>query len=471
MAWSLGGAVGKMGAQLAVQIVLARLLDPLVFGQYTAVFVVVGLAYILADAGFGSALVQKKTLLSQDVGLALGWSLLFGATLAALIAVGSPFLANQFEDATLAPVFAVCALWVPLMALSNISSSLLRRDFLWKEIQVISLAGYTVFYGGIAIVGAVRGWGVWSLVAGFSAQVLFTVYATYRVSRHTLRPRLRGDPALIRFGLKSLATDSASWSMDNLDRLLVGKFWGLQPLGLYSVAYNLSKAPTGVLISAGQGVAFAGAARLQEDIAYLRDKFGLALTAVAFLTLPSFMLVAVESSAVLQLVYGTKWLAAAPYMTALALAIPWIALGMLTGGVLRGLGHVGPQMRIQLMATALLVGGLVALSGFPLRVAVWVVPCAYLARFAALALVLCRHIAMPRREVVAAVAGAVLLGFVGMAAACWARARLGVAGLWPFLIGGGCMVVVLAVFGRRLLGERLTVAVQTRVLTWFGKPR
>ena len=60
--WGVGGSVGKIAGQLLVQITLARILDPVAFGQYAAVLAVVGLGYILADAGFGSALVQKEKL-------------------------------------------------------------------------------------------------------------------------------------------------------------------------------------------------------------------------------------------------------------------------------------------------------------------------------------------------------------------------------------------------------------------------
>ena len=88
--WGAGGAVGKIAGQLVVQITLARMLDPVAFGQYAAVLAVLGLGYILADAGFGSALVQKKELDSTDVSLALGWSLLFAGAMALLMIVLAP---------------------------------------------------------------------------------------------------------------------------------------------------------------------------------------------------------------------------------------------------------------------------------------------------------------------------------------------------------------------------------------------
>lgn len=474
LAWGAGGGAGRVLAQLAVQVTLARLLDPVVFGQYAAVFVVIGLGYILADGGFGSALMQKKELTEEDVAQALGWCLLLGLTVALGVGMAAPFLAAQFGDPALVPVFRLCAVWVPLLAVTNIPTSLLRRDLHLKATQIIQLLAYTVGFGGVAALCALEGLGVWSLVAGFFAQTLLTLGATFYVRRHTLRPRLRGDRQLVTFGAKSLVTDVAGWSMDNIDRLLVGKFWGMAPLGLYSVSYNLSKAPVGFFMAAAQGVAFAATARLQDDLADLRDKVRHSLTIVCLLTIPLFALVALQSTAVLGLVYGHKWLAAAPYMSALAVAIPCLSLGMLTGGVLRGLGHVGQQMRIQMMAVAVLVAGFVLLRDAPLSVAVWLVPAAYLLRLAALLHAVCSRIGLPLRDVARSAGGAIALGALGGTVSL-ALGKLAPGGDWamqllPLMAGGMAMLAALGVFGRWLLGAQLSGVLQQAVRGRLGRP-
>ena len=137
--WGIGGAVGKVAGQLLVQITLARILDPVTFGQFAAVIAVFGLGYTLADGGFGSALIQKKEMNSADVSLALGWSLMFAGAIAVLIVLLAPFLARQFGDASLEALFRVCAILIPIQIVSNISSSLLRRELHMRGIQIIQI--------------------------------------------------------------------------------------------------------------------------------------------------------------------------------------------------------------------------------------------------------------------------------------------------------------------------------------------
>jgi len=462
--WGAGGAIGKIAGQLLIQITLARLLDPATFGQYAAVLAVFGLGYILADAGFGSALVQKKELDTADISLALGWSLLFSIAIVLAMVVLAPFLANQFGDASLEPVFQVCALLIPFQIVSNISSSLLRRDLHMRGIQIIHLIAYTLCFGGVATTLAILGWGVWSLVAGFAAQTLFSLVATYSIARHTLRPRLSGDKALIHFGLKSLANELTSWSMDNLDRFLVGKFWGVFSLGLYSVAFNLSKAPSGILMTAAQSVAFASAARLHGNPSAVRKGFLVVMAAIALATLPVFALVAFESETVLHIVYGAKWIDAAPYMTALALSIPLISMGTITAAILRGTGGVGTELSIVLISAAVLFASFLIMRDESLAVAIWAVPLAYLVRFLLLVAAIRKRLQLHLADLLAAFRGPVVLTLVGVSITALAHdlPHAMAMGMLPPLAGCCAMLLLLVSGFKWFLGGPLSSMVREK---------
>jgi O-antigen/teichoic acid export membrane protein len=467
--WGMGGAVGKVAGQLLVQITLARLLDPVAFGQYSAVIAVFGLGYLLADGGFGSALIQKKEINTSDVSMALGWSLMFASVIAALIYLAAPMLSHQFGDASLEPLFKVCAIFIPFQIVSNLSSSLLRRDLHMRGIQIIHLVSYTIFYGGVAIVLALNGWGVWSLVAGFASQTIFSLVATYSICRHTLRPRLMGDRTIIHFGLKSLATELTSWSMDNLDRFLVGKFWGLYSLGLYSVSYNLAKAPSALLVYSAQTIAFASAARLQDDLAAVRKGFLVVLTAIALATLPLFSLVAFESTTVLHIVYGTKWIQAAPYMTAMAAAVPLIAMGAIAAAILRGIGSVGTELHILMLAALVLFAGFLILQNTSLAIAVWSVPLAYLVRFLLLLAAIRGHLKLRMAEILASFRGAFTLAVAGLSVAALVHGSSQAMsigwGVVPLL--AGCLVILLLIVTRYswFLGAPLAAMVRAKFST------
>jgi len=414
--WSVGGAIGKISGQLVVQITLARILGPEAFGQFAVLLAVLSLGGTLADCGFGAALIQKKEIDDTDISLALGWTLTIALILAALICIAAPWLADQFGDASLFWMFTASAALIIPQALGNLSTNLLHRELKMKGIQVIHVVSYVFCFGGVAVTLALLGWGGWSLIVAYAAQTLFKLIATYSICRHTLRPRLHGDTALIRFGLKSMANDLSNWAMDNMDRFLIGKVWGIYSLGLYSVAFNLAKAPSALMVFAAQNIAFSSAARLQNDVAALRKGFQVVIAAVSLASIPLFAMVSMESSAVLHTVYGAKWIEATPYMTALALTIPLFALGSITAALLRGTGAIGTELRVQTATAVVFFGGLLLLKGWPLSSAIWIVPTAYLVRFTILLAAIHRRLNLSIRELVAPFRGGLVLAVVGLAA-------------------------------------------------------
>lgn len=424
LGWSLLGAVGKIASQLAIQITLARLLGPIAFGQFAVIVGVLSLGYLFADCGFGSALVQKKDLAEHDIRLALGWTLLLSAVAAVTLCILAPLLATQFDDPSLTLMFRVAAVAIVLNAISNISLSLLCRELRQKSMQIIHVCSYTFGFGCVAILLAWLGWNGWSLIIAFIVQTCTTLTASYLICRHTLRPSLGGDRAMIRFGIGVMASELSGWFIENFDRLMIGKFWGVPSLGYYSVAFNLSKAPISLMIFNVRSVAFAGASRLQEQQDSLRKGYVAMLSATMLATFPLFALVSLEAHEVLFLVYGQKWVSATPYMTALALAVPAIALGSLSGAVLRGMGAVRIEFKTLFAAGVVMFAGLLLLRHTALALAVWVVPFAYLTRLGLLAAPLCRRLDMRIRDLLTPLGGALVLSAGGLVAAVACRVLL-----------------------------------------------
>ena len=407
--WNMAGGGGKVAAQLLIQIALARMLGPAAFGQYSAVLIVLGIGWLLADGGFGAALVQKQTLDDGDVGQALGWVLLVASVVAVTIAAAAPLLSEQFADPSLTPMFRAVSVLVFLVGLSNISTSLLRRELDMKRLQIIQLVSYLGGFGLVAMLLAAMGWGAWSLVIGFGVQTALTCGAGFAIAQHSLRPCLGGDRGLRAFGIKVVLTNIANWAIENMDRFLIGRFWGVPALGLYSVAFNLSRAPVGMLIDSVQSVGFSAASRIQEDDERIRKSYLAVLSALAMVTFPAFAIICVEAEYVMRIVYGAKWLAAVPLLAAFAVATPIHGLAAVTGPLLWARGAVEKELYSQILIAIVLLGGFVLLRHTSLTLAVWLVPAAYLLRFAFLFAALQRLLSVSLIALFHALAGGLMI--------------------------------------------------------------
>ena len=407
--WSYLGAGGRIASQLVIQILLARMLGPAVFGQYIAVLVVIGFGWLFADSGFGAALIQKKDIDDHDVGYALGWVLLLSLVTGAAITALAPLLARSLGDSALALPLLACGPIIVLQALSNISNSLMRRDLDMKRSQIIQVVAYIVGFGIVAIPLAQIGAGVWSLVIGFLVQTLISLFAGYAVVRHTLVPHLHGDASLRKFGFSVLGTNLANWAIDNLDRFIIGRQWGIAALGAYTAASNLSRVPVTLLVSSFQSVVFSSASRVQEDRERLRRGFSAAMSLVSVVTFPLAAVLALKASFVIHILYGDQWEQAGPLFAAFCVAVPSYVLLSVTGPTLWAVGAAASEFRVQLFTLFVLLTGLVLLAGQPLTSVIWLIPCVYLVRFALVYGVLRSQIALSNLQSFRAVVGGLVL--------------------------------------------------------------
>ncbi|PQA77455.1 lipopolysaccharide biosynthesis protein [Rhodoferax sp. TS-BS-61-7] len=407
--WSYFGAAGKIAAQLVIQVFLARMLGPVVFGQYAAVLIVIGIGWLLADSGFGAALVQKKEIQDKDVSYVLGWVLLLSTATCTSIVFLAPWIARAMGDASLTWPIMACGPIVSLQALSNISASILRRNLDMKRNQIIQLTAYVIGFGVIAIGLALLGLGVWSLVIGFLAQTLITLIAGYSIVRHSLKPTLHGDSSLRKFGFGVLATNVANWSIESLDRFFIGRQWGITALGNYSAAANLSRVPVSLLVNSLQAVTFSSASRAQENPNQVRKGYNLLLTATSLLTFPLATFLAFKANLIINLLYGDKWLDAGPLFAAFCIAIPFYVLLSITGPLLWAIGRPESEFKPQLISAIFLLSGLFFLKSYPLNVAVWIIPVIYFIRFGLVYSVLYQHLKLSTKSLIQASKGGAIM--------------------------------------------------------------
>ena len=91
---------------------------------------------------------------------------------------------------------------------------------------------------------------------------------------------------MLRFGGTIILNNLVVYVAYNFEKLLLGRFWGPDALGLYGRAYQLINVPTTNLHSAVGGVAFSALSRLQDDPIRFRSYFLKGYSFVNSMTVP-----------------------------------------------------------------------------------------------------------------------------------------------------------------------------------------
>src|SRR4029077_8889026 len=123
--------------------------------------------------------------------------------------------------------------------------------------------------------------------------------------------RVSGVNSMLRFGGTITLNSFVVYVAYNLEKVLLGRYFGPDALGLYGRAYELINLPTRILNSAVGGVAFSALSRLQSGPLRFTPYFLKGSSFVVSLTLPATIVCAVLADDIILVVLGPKWAGAA----------------------------------------------------------------------------------------------------------------------------------------------------------------
>jgi polysaccharide transporter, PST family len=354
----------RIGLQLLILPILARLLGPEAFGLIGLAMPFILLTSVLADAGLGTALMRHQNPSSELESTVFWISSSIGVGLTLLLCALSWPLAHIFARPDLAPVLATLSLILTFggsMAVANARIAR-RRDFaVFAVADVLS----TAVSATAGIAAAVFGLGVWSLV--IQQLILWITKAAWVFPASGFRLqfvcKLKLARPFLGFGINSAVANLSDFIGRNLPPLVVGGTLGVTPLGHYSMAYQLTRIAELVIsgpVNLSILTAVARTADRQEARTLVMGSLRVIVAALAFL----FCGLALTADLTTAILLGPKWSDTAPVLAALAPAGFFICLYSFVGNVLLGLGNSARQLTLTLLCSAAIFIGAAVGSRF-----------------------------------------------------------------------------------------------------------
>jgi O-antigen/teichoic acid export membrane protein len=388
---TLRGGFAKLcsqGANFVLRIgslmVLGRLLEPRDFGLVGMVMAVIGIFDLFKDFGLSTAAVQRPNITNEQHSTLFWVNTLVGALLGLLVFASAPIVARFYHEPRLFAVTAVLSTGFLFNAAGVQHSALLQRQLRFTTIAGIEIV---CLVAGIAVaIGmAWRGYGYWALVGMTIVSPLVSTVCSWLAARWIPgRPHRRvGLGSLLRFGGTLTLNGLVVYLGYNLEKVLLGRYWGAEALGIYGRAYQLVNIPTSNLNSAAGGVAFAALSRVQDDPPRLKSYFLKGYSLVLGLTLPLTIACTLFADDLITVLLGPKWFGTATIFRLLAPTIMVFGLINPLGWLLYATGMVGRSLRVGLVLAPVVISGyLIGLAHGPTGVALgyssvlllWVVP-------------------------------------------------------------------------------------------------
>lgn len=300
--------VANFVLRLGSLMVLARLLDPKDFGLVGMVTAITGVFSLFKDAGLSMVTVQRSTISNEQISTLFWINLLVGAILGVFSLAIAPLLASFYHEPRLFWVTVVLASGFILNAAGVQHSALLQRQMRFTTLALIDIVSL-VFSIGVGIGMAMSGFKYWSLVgSALILPAISTICLWWATEWVPGLPRRKvGVRSMMLFGGMVTLNGLVMYVAYNIEKVLLGRYWGAMALGIYDRAYQLINIPTANLNSAIGGVTFSVLSRLQDEPVRLKSYFLKGYSLVLALTLPITIACGLFADEIISIFLGSKW--------------------------------------------------------------------------------------------------------------------------------------------------------------------
>lgn len=313
--WSFGERITAQLVSTIVTIVLARLLDPTHYGIISIVTVFITFCNVFVTSGMGSAIVQKKEVNDEDYNTAFFISLSIAVILYVVLFFTAPFIADFYEMSELKWVLRIMALRLPLASINSIQQAHVQRAMQFKRFFIATLFG-TVLSGVVGIGCAVKGLGVWALVAQYLTNTTVDTIVLFFVEKWIPKFQFSAKKAkeIFSFGWKVLATELVYTAEEDIRSLIVGKVFGSADLAYYDQGKKYPSIMVNNLNSAIDKVMLPAYSRSQDDLENLKKMLRKSIAVGIFVLAPVLIGFAAVSDSFISVVLTEKWMFCSPYI-------------------------------------------------------------------------------------------------------------------------------------------------------------
>lgn len=353
--------VGRV-TTFAVNLALARLLVPEDFGTVAVLGIFLAISSQLADVGFSSSLIRSEKVDDTDLSTIFYYNIAMSSLLYLVLFVAAPWVADYFHNPILCSVLRVQSLSVVINSLCSMQAILVWRQMHFRKDMIIQLM-IGVISGLTGVFMAYLGYRYWALV-GMGLASSLSRFIGYWFSS-PWRPKLVFSMEKLKihfgYGSRMVGAGMLTTLYNNLMTILIGRYFSLATLGLYGNASALYLVPASVLADPINKVTFPVLVRFQNNKERLRAGYRRVMRLLFQLSCPVMVTLVVLANPFYHLLYGDKWMAAAPYFQILCICGILFPINSYNINLLEAKGRSDLHLRLEFLRRV--VGVVAALIG------------------------------------------------------------------------------------------------------------
>ncbi|MBW4547754.1 MAG: lipopolysaccharide biosynthesis protein [Symplocastrum torsivum CPER-KK1] len=354
--WLGGAELTNRVFRLATTVVLARMFSPQDYGLMAVVYTTYDFATVFTlKGGIGAKIIQadeKDVKTICDTSYWLNW-ILCGSIFIILCITAFPIAQFYGNNQLILPLCTIASVYL-MFPLFMVNSAIIERENRLK-ITALCNATQSLLSNTIIVILALIGMGIWAIVW---AMVLTTpVWIVISWMNSKWRPpksfNLERARDIISFGGNLLGVELLTKLRSNLDYLLIGKFIGIEALGVYYFAFNAGLGISLNVINAFTSAVFPYFCEVRENLGELKIRYLSTLKKTYTIVAPIILIQSSLAPFYVPIIFGQQWVSAIPILIIICLSALMFPLIVNTYQLLNALGKTNITLYCNLIYTGI----------------------------------------------------------------------------------------------------------------------
>ncbi|WP_445958143.1 MOP flippase family protein [Yeosuana sp.] len=314
--------------------VLTRFLEPSDFGLMALITFVLGFMDLFMDMGISSAILHKQNI-SRNEYASLYWlNIGFSLFLFATIIVLSPLIASFYNELELIKLIPLSGVVIIFSAIGRQFKTVFQKELQFKKMAIVDISSIFIAFIS-AVIFAYRGYGVYALV--YSALIQYgmnnLMYFILGVKNNPVlfHYNYSETKPFLKIGVYQVGGQMVNYFNRDLDVLIIGKFFGADILGGYSLAKQLVRRPISIIDPIINKVAISILPRYQSDNILLLKYFNKLIRSLGIINAFVYGVIAITAPLIILILYGNDYVYIAPLVSLFTIIVYFRSISGLVG--------------------------------------------------------------------------------------------------------------------------------------------
>lgn len=307
----------QQGIQIAMRLILARILFPQDFGLFALAFLILNIAKVFLQFGQGQYVIREKNINFN----ALFFLEFVSGVFVFLVCQFAAELLYKYNPAVVPLHKILCFALIPY-SLTIVPAVYAQKELEFNKLILPNLL-YNITFCVTTVALALKGFGAFSFVYSEIISEIMLALLLWIVFHKKINLKfsfsLREIGNLIFKAKYFYVLSIFGVFSSGIDRVILGKMVSLEAIGYYTLAMTLAMYPTEIIESALNNVFYPFFAKIKDDLARTKRFYEAATIILYWIEIPLYLFLSFNADIIVSIIFGSRWLPAVIFFRWLAI--------------------------------------------------------------------------------------------------------------------------------------------------------